>query len=228
VAEAMSDPIWAPPPSTASDQPRRLLLATAATLGAFVALGIVCSVLAYAFVLRAYYIPSGSMEPTLRIGTYVLDNRLAYTTHEPARGDIVILHESRQFLPSAPDNASQLKFVKRVVAVGGDVIKCCDNQNRVLVNGRAVTEGFTTGHNLPIREQRVPAHSVFVLGDHRDQSVDSRVYGPVPASRIDGRVVGPRGTLARLAPWATGAYAGLLLTAVGWVAILLSRRRTPT
>ena len=223
----MSDPVWAPPETVASTEPRRWLLPAVATLGAFVALSFACSALAYAFVLRAYYIPSGSMEPTLRVGTFVLDNKLAYTTHEPRRGDIVIMGEpSLHFVPvGPPGNTPHQKFVKRVVAVGGDVIRCCDERNRILVNSQAVTETFTMGQNLPIREQRVPAHSVFVLGDHRDQSADSRIYGAVPVASVDGRVVGPRGTLARLAPWATGFYAGLLLTALGWVIALLLRRR---
>ena len=222
----MSDPFWAPPAAAESAERRNWLVVTAAAIGAFVVLSIVCSVLAYAFVLRAYYIPSGSMEPTLRIGTYVLDNRLAYTTHDPDRGDIVIMGQpSLTFEPPGAPLAPPRKFVKRVVAVDGDLISCCDGQNRIIVNGHAVIEPFTEGQNLPIREQRVPAHSVFALGDHRDQSVDSRLYGAVPVSRIDGRVVGPRGTMARLAPWAAGAYAGLLLTALGWVAILLSRTR---
>ena len=197
-------------------------------MGVFIVLSIVCSVLASVFVLRAYYIPSGSMEPTLRVGTYVLDNKLAYATHHPARGDIVILREPRQFLPTARDKAAELKFVKRVVAVSGDLISCCDDQGRLDVNSQAVTEPFTTGRNLPIREQRVPTGAVFVLGDHRDMSVDSRLYGAVPYSNVDGRVVGPRGRLARLAPIATGAYAGVLLTALGWVAILLLRGRRAT
>lgn len=220
----MSDPIWAPPDAIASDEPRRWL-AIVATLGAFVALSVLCSVLAYSFVLRAYYIPSGSMEPTLRVGTFVLDNRLAYTTHDPGRDDIVILDQpSLRFIPAGTPGANPpRKFVKRVVAVGGDVISCCDDQNRIMVNGRAVSETFTTDQNLPIRAQRVPAHSVFVLGDHRDQSVDSRLYGAVPVAAVDGRVIGPRGTLARLAPWAAGVYAALLLTVLGWVGLLLFR-----
>lgn len=218
----MSDPVWAPPDALASDEPRRWL-AIVATLGAFVALSVLCSVLAYSFVLRAYYIPSGSMEPTLRIGTYVLDNRLAYTTHDPDRGDVVIFREPARFLPQFSTSPGKVHYIKRVVAVGGDVISCCDAQDRITVNGRAVKETFTTGQNLPIRAQRVPAHSVFVLGDHRDQSVDSRLYGAVPAAAVDGQVIGPRGTLARLAPWATGVYAGLLLTALGWVGLLLFR-----
>jgi signal peptidase I len=196
-----------------------------ATIGAFVVLSIVCVALTREFVLRAYYIPSGSMEPTLRIGTYVLDNRLAYTSADPARGDIVILREPRRFAALAPPGAASVKFVKRIVAVSGDVVSCCDGKHRIIVDGRGITESFTKGETQPFQPTRVPQDSVFVLGDHRNMSADSRTYGPVPTSRLDGRVVGPHGRLARLAALGAGGYAGLLLTALGWVVILLSRTR---
>ena len=221
----MTDPFWAPPASVAQGSPRRWVLPTLATIGAFVVLSIVCVVLMREFALRAYYIPSGSMEPTLRVGTYVLDNRLAYTSKSPSRGDIVIFRQPPSYDTAPIPHQGSLRFVKRVVAVGGDVVGCCDGQHRIVVNGHGVTEPFAEGETMPFRSQRVPAHSVFVLGDHRNMSADSRAYGPIPDSRVDGRVVGPHGSIARLAALGAGAYAGLLLTALGWVALLLTRTR---
>jgi signal peptidase I len=221
----VTDPLWAPPAAVASDQSRHWLLPTLTTIGAFVVLSIMSIALMREFALRAYYIPSGSMEPTLHVGTYVLDNRLAYTGNSPARGDIVIFEQPPSFEAAPAPGEASLRFVKRVVAVGGDVISCCDDQNRIVVNGHGITEPFAEGATLPFHAQHIPAHSVFVLGDHRNMSADSRAYGPIPNSRVDGRVVGPHGKIVRLAVIAAGAYAGLLLTAFGWVMLLLSPRR---
>ena len=219
----MSESVWTPPQSAVRELRRGWLLPAAATLGAFVALSLLCTILAYAFVLRDYYIPSGSMEPTLHVGTFVLADKLAYATKDPSRGDIVILREPARFAATIPTAGPEPKFVKRVVAVGGDSVSCCDEQHRLVLNGQGVTEPFTEGTMFPFQTVRVPEGSVFVLGDHRNMSVDSRIYGSVPTSSLIGRVIGPHGTVARLATFATGAYAGLLLTALGWVVLLLSR-----
>jgi signal peptidase I len=144
------------------------------------AIGVVVVVLTLrAFVAEPMGVPSGSMAPTLRPGDSVLVNKLAYRTGDPRRRDLVVLHRPR----------SGELMLKRIVALGGDQVGIEDGV--LHVNGHAVREPFLD-HRLvdsvyfgPVR---VPAGDVFVMGDQRSNSVDSRTFGPVPRNRILGRV----------------------------------------
>jgi signal peptidase I len=131
------------------------------------------------FVAEPMGVPTGSMTPTLRAGDSVLVNKLAYRFGDPKRRDIVVFHRP----------ASGELMLKRIVAVGGDRVGVEDGV--LNVNGRAIREPFLD-HRLvdsvyfgPVR---VPAGAVFVMGDLRSNSVDSRVFGAVPRRRILGRV----------------------------------------
>jgi signal peptidase I len=155
-------------------------------------------------------IPSGSMQPTLDPGDVVAVNRLAYgvtvpvlarqLTHwaDPARGDVIIFN-----VPAVAD-ASEPLYIKRVVAVAGDVIEV--RNNRVILNGAAVPvqltakgpmENVGSVHRLiegpgPLANMpayRVPAGYVFVMGDHRNNSADSRAWGPLPIARVRGKAL---------------------------------------
>ncbi|GAA2419007.1 signal peptidase I [Streptomyces coeruleofuscus] len=156
------------------------------------------------FVLRPFQIPSGSMEQGLRIGDRVLVNKLAYRFDaEPRRGDIVVFDGTGYFGHAA--------YIKRVVGVGGDHVVCCDKEGRIQVNGRPVDEsGFLYPGDSPSTvpfDVAVPAGTLFVLGDHRDDSSDSRDHlgspggGMVPVDEVIGRadwIVWPFGHAARL------------------------------
>ncbi|MGP2438505.1 signal peptidase I [Streptomyces sp. JW3] len=153
------------------------------------------------FVLQPFRIPSGSMERGLRIGDRVLVNKLAYRFGAgPQRGDIVVFDGTGTF--GAGD------YIKRVVGVGGDHVVCCDEEGRVQVNGRSVDESaFLYPGNSPstVRfDVEVPDGTLFVLGDHRADSSDSRDHlgspggGMVPVDDVIGRadwIVWPFGHL---------------------------------
>ncbi|WEO95027.1 signal peptidase I [Streptomyces sp. FXJ1.172] len=160
------------------------------------------------FLLQAFVIPSGSMEQTIRIGDRVLvDKFTPWFGAKPHRGDVVVFHDPggwladeqttkkndpvvvKQFkegltfiglLPS--DNEKDL--IKRVIGVGGDHVKCCDAQGRVTVNGVPLTEGgYLYPGNSPSStpfDITVPKGRLWVMGDHRDNSADSRAHQNTP------------------------------------------------
>ncbi len=143
-----------------------------------------------AFVVQPFQIPSGSMENGLRIGDRVLVNKLAYRFGaEPRRGDVVVFDGSGYF--GGGD------YIKRVVGVGGDHVVCCDREGRIEVNGRSVDESTflypgDSPSSVPFKAV-VPDGTLFVLGDHRGDSSDSRDHlgspggGMVPVSVVGGR-----------------------------------------
>jgi signal peptidase I len=137
-------------------------------------------------VVEAFMVPTGSMRPTIREGDRLLGTKFQYWFRKPALGDIVV------FRP--PQNARELvspdvkRLVKRVVAVDGDVVEI--DQGVVKVNGAALEEPYIAQpplyHMAPVE---VPADHVFVLGDNRNQSLDSHSWGFVPESELIAHVV---------------------------------------
>jgi signal peptidase I len=142
------------------------------------------------FVMQPFQIPSSSMENSLRIGDRVLVNKLAYRFGSDAqRGDVVVFDGTGYF-----GNAD---YIKRVVGVGGDRVVCCDQEGRLEVNGRSVDESSflypgDSPSNVPF-DVVVPQGRLFVLGDHRSDSSDSRDHlgspggGMVPLDSVIGR-----------------------------------------
>jgi signal peptidase I len=139
------------------------------------------------FLFQAFYIPSGSMEPTLRKGDRVLVNKLSYDLHDVHRGDIVVFK-----LPPdkvGPDGIKDL--IKRVIGLPNEVIESRDGQ--VYIDGKLLKEPYlpkgVTTNNPPIQKQTVPKDHIFVMGDNRDNSADSRFAnrGPIPINTIVGR-----------------------------------------
>ncbi|TLS41672.1 signal peptidase I [Streptomyces montanus] len=156
------------------------------------------------FVVQPFQIPSGSMEPGLRIGDRVLVNKLAYRFGaDPKRGDVVVFDGTGYF--------GEADYIKRVVGVGGDRVVCCDRQGRIEVNGRSVDEStFLYPGDKPSEvpfDVVVPDDTLFVLGDHRGDSSDSRDHlgapggGMIPVGDVIGRADGiawPPGHWTRL------------------------------
>ncbi|MFF8593143.1 signal peptidase I [Streptomyces sp. NPDC015220] len=165
------------------------------------------------FVAQPFQIPSGSMEPGLRIGDRVLVNKLAYRFGPgPRRGDVVVFDGTGYF--------GDADYIKRVVGVGGDHVVCCDKEGRIQVNGRSVDESsFLQPGDRPSTvpfDVVVPDGTLFVLGDHRGDSSDSRDHlgspggGMIPVGDVIGRadwIAWPFGHRARLTR--PGAYAGV-------------------
>lgn len=133
------------------------------------------------FLVQAFYIPSGSMLPTLQEQDRVLVNKLSYDLHDVHRGDIIVFKGPEQAEGQVKD------LIKRVIGLPGDTVEAHDG--KVYVNGTAINEpylgnGITTG---PLEPQKIPPHHYWVMGDNRGNSKDSRFFGPIDKSLIIGR-----------------------------------------
>jgi len=165
---------------------------------------IVAVVLALAirtFVVQAFKIPSGSMEPTLLIGDHLLVNKFIYGIsipfidkkflrfRKPERGDVVV------FIYPADESKD---FIKRVIAVGGDTVEV--RRKKVFINGRPVddphahyadrqifSESDPSGQRDTMKPVTVPPDHIFVMGDNRDRSLDSRFWGFVDINKVRGK-----------------------------------------
>ena len=130
------------------------------------------------FVVEAFWIPSGSMIPTLEIGDRVLVNKFIYRFTDPKRGDIIVFRSV---------DGSNEDLIKRVVALPGDTVAV--RHGTLILNGKPQKEPYTN-KNLPDRsfyaQITVPKGHVFVMGDNRGNSADSRVFGPLPMKNIEG------------------------------------------
>lgn len=141
------------------------------------------------YLMQTFYIPSGSMEQTLLIDDQVIVNKAVYRWRDPVRGEIVV------FRPPAAWSAGDEDFIKRVIGVGGDRVVCCDDRHRITVNGTALDENYLYPGDVPSVEPfdvTVPAGRLFMMGDHRSASADSRAHliadsGTVPVDRVVGR-----------------------------------------
>ena len=167
---------------------------------------LVLAMLVRAFLFQAFYIPSPSMEPTLWSGDRILVNKLSYQLHDVNRGDLVVFR-------SPPDSgAGGEDLIKRVIALPGE--RVISEGGRLLIGGGLLIEPYLPFQNgtadfgmVPWCSEAemgactVPDGHVFVMGDNRSNSRDSRFFGPVPVESIVGRAfvrVWPLGALDRL------------------------------
>jgi signal peptidase I len=138
-----------------------------------------------ATLVQTFYIPSESMEPTLEVGDRILVNKLSYRLHDVHRGDVVVFRRPPS-APSTPDGTDDL--IKRVIALPGETIEARED-GRVYVDGDLLDEPYlpegTRTDNLPL--QTVPEGKVFVMGDNRDHSGDSRMFKAIDEDLIVGR-----------------------------------------
>ncbi|MET8679422.1 signal peptidase I [Streptomyces sp. NPDC004647] len=167
------------------------------------------------YVVQPFLIPSGSMEPTTRAGDRVLVNKLAYRFGDgPRRGDVVVFDGTGSFVRGGPTGnpvtgllrkgaaavglaePDETDYIKRVTGVGGDRVTCCDERGRITVNGEAVDEHYLHPGDAPSQvpfDIVVPEGRLWVMGDHRSDSRDSRDHlgepggGMVPVDRVIGR-----------------------------------------
>lgn len=163
------------------------------------AIALILALFIRSFVVQAFKIPSGSMLPTLQVGDHILVNKFIYGVRvpvigrrlvafaNPRRGDVVVF--------AYPVDRSK-DFIKRVVGVGGDVIEIRDKQ--VFINGEIwndphayFADGAARGHGNSPRDNygpvTVPAGEIFVMGDNRDRSYDSRFWGFVDLNEVTGK-----------------------------------------
>lgn len=142
------------------------------------------------FLVQTFYIPSESMERTLLRDDKVLVNKTAYWFDSPGRGEIVVFVPPPQWSAVPGQN-----YIKRIIGVAGDRVVCCDQDQRITVNGQPLVEDYLFPGDVPSEKRfdvTVGAGSVFVLGDHRSASGDSREHlgaanGTVPEDRLVGR-----------------------------------------
>ena len=142
---------------------------------------LVVALLVTRFLVQAFFIPSLSMFPTLHKDDRVLVNKLSYDLHEVNRGDVIVFER-------LPDQRGDIKdLIKRVVALAGDQVEARDGA--LYVNDAPVDEPYLAPgvETSNLDAQTVPAGHVFVLGDNRGDSRDSRFFGPLPEELIIGR-----------------------------------------
>ena len=172
------------------------------------------------FVAQAFYIPSASMVPQLEVGDRVVVSKLAYDLHDPRRGDVIVFDAP----PRAPGvqqaskrtgvgrivrdifesigvlQPSTEEYIKRVIALPGETVE--GRNGHVFVNGRQVVEPYlpagTTTTDFPAL--KVPSGALWVMGDNRTNSSDSRVFGPIRRSSVVGRAI------LRLWPFGRAAF----------------------
>lgn len=175
-----------------------------------IVIALVLTILIQAFLAKVYMIPSGSMESTLHgcpscTGDRILVDRVTYDFTDPSPGDVIVFkgppawteneiapQESSNFVVRALRGLGSLvgfappderDFVKRVIATGGQTVQCCDDRNRVIVDGKALDEPYIhwEDKNHPVQESfapvKVPQGALWVMGDNRNNSADSRYQG---------------------------------------------------
>ena len=230
----LADP---PPEETISTPPKkkRSLLKGIAELPLLVLFAFAIAILIKTFFVQAFFIPSESMLPTLRIGDRVLVEKLSYFFGDPGHKDVVVFAKSVFDKPAdvpwyrdgqnfvrellGLPTGSEEDYIKRVVAIGGDKIQYIGRPRRLIINDQEVDEPYIKGNRdrssstitskdcrrlkMEIEEKgcRVPAGRVFVMGDNRGNSEDSRVLGPISEDKIVGR--------AFVIIWPPGDFGGL-------------------
>ncbi len=201
------EPASAPPGRQSKHFVRELLI--------IVVVAAALTLMVKAFIVQVYRIPSASMENTLQIGDRVLVNKVVYRFRGVARGDIIVFSGQDSWGPDAPPpsnngfvrlwddvlstvglESSQTYYIKRVIGLPGDRVACCTD-GKVTVNGVPLTETSYLypgdAPSFPFKAVTVPAGHVWVMGDHRGDSDDSRYHtsdpggGAVPENEIVGR-----------------------------------------
>ena len=172
------------------------------------ALAVVIAFVLKTFIAQAFFIPSGSMRDQLEVGDRVVVSKISYHLHSPRRGDIVVFdspHEQSPDTSAAPIRFArelleatgllrprQEEFIKRVVALPGETVDIHDG--KVFIDGRELVEpyldpGTLTATGVVDLPLTVPDDTLFVLGDSRGNSSDSRVFGPIPEDSVVGRAI---------------------------------------
>ncbi|WP_277454975.1 signal peptidase I [Janibacter sp. DB-40] len=197
------------------------------------AMALVLSFIVKTFLIQAFFIPSESMEDTLLVGDRVVVSKLSPTLVDIDRGDVIVFDDPGDWLDPAPEadrgaalnalrdglmfvgllpDTSEGHLIKRVIGLPGDTVQCCDAEGRLLVNGTAIDERayLKPGQGEDTQEFNitVPEGRLWVLGDNRGDSSDSRFHDPggtgaegsVPIDLVVGKAVLKVWPLNRMGP----------------------------
>lgn len=157
---------------------------------AIVLIAVVVALVVRIFLLQLFYIPSGSMDPYLKVNDKVFVNKIAYKFHDVQRGDIVVFDA-----PPSVKTPQINDLVKRVVGLPGETVegKCAKRETlcvvSIYVDGEKLEEDYLEPGIVyrPFEPIDIPANSLLVMGDNRDDSEDGRYFGPIPIDSIVGR-----------------------------------------
>lgn len=175
---------------------------------------LILSILVRTFLIQAFYVPSSSMEDTLQENDRIIVSKISTQLTGVDRGNVVVFHDPGGWLGEGfpnpydtpvgrvlqaigivPANSGN-DLVKRIIGVGNDTVECCDTQGRIIVNGVGIDESYIkegSATDQVIFTVLVPESHLFVMGDNRGNSEDSRFhldknYGMVPEEEVIGRV----------------------------------------
>jgi signal peptidase I len=182
--------------------PRHGVLGFLGEVPGLVLIAFVLALIIRTFLFQAFFIPSPSMEPTLVEGDRVLVNKIPYYFHDPRRGDIIVFENPNPeaavdrgvvggffhwlFQGLGFQQPESEDFIKRVVGLPGDVVE--GKRGSVYVNGEKLDEPYLTQKTRPFDARTVPARKLFVMGDNRSNSLDSRFsLGYVPIDKVIGK-----------------------------------------
>jgi signal peptidase I len=180
---------------------------------------LIVSILVKTFLIHFFYIPSGSMENTLQVGDRIAVNKFGALFTDIKRGEVVVFGDPDNWLGNSPESSdsgiggviktglitvgvlpdpAKQFLIKRVIGVGGDNVVCCDKAGKLQVNGVSITEPYIYAGDKPSEVKfniQVPNGFLWVMGDHRSASADSRFHpdsannGMVQMSKVVGRAV---------------------------------------
>ncbi|WP_435130949.1 signal peptidase I [Actinacidiphila sp. bgisy144] len=264
------DPSGGEPAPAAARKPRSFWKELPLLIG----IALVLALLIKTFLVQAFSIPSDSMNNTLLRGDRVLVDKLTpWFGSEPTRGEVVVFHDPGGWLPENPPpssnpvvrglqktlsfiglmpSAEEKDLIKRVIGVGGDTVSC-KGTGPVMVNGKALDEPYVYPGNTPCSPDKpftvhVPKGHIWVMGDHRQDSLDSRYHmdevingkhtdGTVSTKQVVGRAIvvawpinrwdwlGIPGTFSQSGINAAGTVAPTALGVAGAVPLVMLRRR---
>ncbi|MFP5527821.1 signal peptidase I [Peptococcus simiae] len=148
-----------------------------------VAIAIVLVLFLRHFIVGTYYIPSGSMIPTLGLNNQVVVTKLSYKMHEPERGDIVVF----KYPVNEKEGLEEMDYVKRLIGLPGERVEV--KNNTVFIDGKPLEEPYVAADtNMPdFGPVQVPEDEYFMMGDNRNHSSDSRYWGTVEEDYLIGK-----------------------------------------